>query len=233
MPVPTLFVVGTAERQVVPDRVIVSIAVQTPVLRTAPEALAAAAEARRRLLDHLAAALPASAVSDGRLTTRQEQRSVEEERPGRTDTRWEVSGYTGLCTIAVEDETGRAAEIVAAAGSHPDAERVSPRFEVGPALDRRVRDELEREAVREALARAQGLAAAAGMAVGPVVSIGEHGPPAARDPGGETIRYSRMMAEQPMAADELADALGELRPEPVLRTESVPVRVALETGRPA
>ena len=228
MPVPTLFVVGTAERQVVPDRVVVTVSVQTPVLRSAPEALAAAAEARRRLLDHLAAALPASAVSDGRITTHQEQRSVEEERLGRTETRWEVAGYTGLCTIAIEDDAGKAAEIVAAAGSHPDAERVSPYFEVGRALGRHVRDELEQEAVRDALARAQGLAAAGGMAVGPVVSIGEHGPPPGPAPG--DYEDVRMFAAppSPMAAEDLQDVLGELRPEPQLRTASVPVRVALE-----
>jgi uncharacterized protein len=226
MPVPTLFVVGTAERPVVPDRVIVLVSVQTPVLRSAPEALAAAAEARRRLLDHLAAALPASAVSDGRITTREEQRSVEEERLGRTETRWEVAGYTGLCAITIEDDAGRAAEIVAAAGSHPDAERASPRFEVGPALGRRVRDELEQEAVRDALSRAQGLAAAAGMAVGPVVSIGEYDPvPGPTPREGETVR---MLADMSMAPQDLEELLGELRPEPQLRTASVPVRVALE-----
>ena len=40
---PTLFVMGSAERLVTPDRVRVSVSVQTPVLRTAPEALARAA----------------------------------------------------------------------------------------------------------------------------------------------------------------------------------------------
>ena len=66
---PTLFVMGSAERLVTPDRVRVSVSVQTPVLRTAPEALARAAEARRRLLDHVAASLPGVAVSDGRYLT--------------------------------------------------------------------------------------------------------------------------------------------------------------------
>ncbi len=162
MPVPTLMVVGDAEREVTPDRVAVAVGVQTPVLPTAQEALADAAQARRRLLDHLAAGLPGTRVSDGRVTTRQEQRSVAEERPGRTETRWEVAGYTGLCQIVIEDDAARAAEIVASAGSHPDAERVTPRFTVSRELERRTRDELEQEAVRDALARAAGLAAAAG-----------------------------------------------------------------------
>ncbi len=224
MAVPTLFVMGAAERLVTPDRVRVSVSVQTPVLRTAPEALARAAEARRRLLDHMAASLPGTAVSDGRITTRQEQRSVEEERAGRIETRWEVAGYTGLCMIGVEDDAGRAAEIVAAVGAHPDAQRVWPAFEVSPALERRARDELEREAVRDALERAGGLAAAAGMAVGAVLSIGEPGPP--QGPWGEPPVAARMLSAD-VSADELEEALGELRPEPEPRRAEVPVRVEL------
>jgi uncharacterized protein YggE len=207
--VPTLFLMGSAEREVVPDRVVVSVSVHTPVMRSPQEALSRAAEARRRLLDHLAAGLPGSAITDGRTTTHQEERRVEEERPGRTETRYEVAGYTGLCLVTVEDEAGRAAEIVANAGAHPDAERVSPRFHVGPALGRRVRDELEQEAVRDALARAQGLADAAGMAVGPVVSIGEYGPPPpAPDDGGMVYRASQLSPDVPV--DQLREALGEL-----------------------
>lgn len=217
---------GDAEREVVPDRVVVSVSVQTVVMRTPREALSRAAEARRRLLDDLASALPGAAVADGRLTTRPEQRVIEEERPGRTETRYEVAGYTGHCLITVEDQAARAAEIVAGAGAHPDAADVSPRFGVGPALARRVRDELEQEAVRDALARAQGLAAAAGMAVGPVISIGERDAgPASFDDRHATRAFADMSAA--MDAGELQDALGELRPEPVTRAASVPVRLAL------
>ena len=225
MAVPTLLVTGSAERLVTPDRALVSVDVQTPVLRTSQEALARAAEARRRLVDHLEGALPDVAVADGRITTRQEQRRVEEERFGGTETRWEVAGYSGLCAIAVEAEAGRAAEIVAAAGSHPDAERVSPGFTVSPELEASVRDELEQEAVRDALRRAEGLAAAAGMGVGGVVSIGEAGPLPPQDwPGGRPDMAERAYA---MSADELEEQLGELRPEPRLRSASVPVRVGL------
>jgi uncharacterized protein YggE len=225
MAVPTLFVMGSAEREIVPDRVVVSVSVETPLLRSPQEALARAAEARRRLLDDLAAAVPGSAIADGRIATRQEQRSIEEERPGRTERRWEVAGYTGHCLITVEDEATMAATIVASAGVHPDAERVTPAFEVSRALARRVRDQLEQEAVRDALVRAEGLAGAAGMAVGPVVSIGEYDPPAAaqRD---DAVAYSpreRAYVDQ----DQLEDTLGELRPEPQLRTAWVPVRLAL------
>ena len=224
MTVPTLFVTGSADRDVTPDLVVVSVSVQTPVLRTPRAALSAAAEARRRLLDQLEASLAEVAISDGRVTTRQEQRQIKEDRPGGTETRWEVAGYTGLCLVAIEAEAARAAEIAAAAGAHPDAERVSPAFEVSAALERRTRDELEREAV----ARAEGLAAAAGMAVGRVMSIGEHGPPPPHPPGEEYMRYSQMSSPlEDMSPDELEEALGELRPEPERRAAEVPVRLEL------
>jgi uncharacterized protein YggE len=167
VPLPTLLVTGDAEREVVPDRVVVSVSVPTNVLRTLQEALSRAAEARRRPLDHLTSTPPDSAVADGRI-----------------------------------------------------------RFEVGAALGRRVRDELEKEAVGDALACARGLATAAGMAVGPMVSIGEYGP----EPPGPRDEYTtRAFADMPapMGAGELQDASGELRPEPVTRTASVPVRLAL------
>jgi uncharacterized protein YggE len=153
--VPTLFVMGDAEREIVPDRVVVSVTVQTPVLHSSQEALSWAAQARRRVIDHLEGALPGAAISDGRITTREEQRRVEEERPGRTETRWKVAGCT----------------------------------------------------------------------VGPVVSIGEHGPrPEPRDDG---MRIFASHDDPSTAADELEEALGELRPEPELRRAQVPVRVAL------
>ena len=225
MPVPTLLVTGTAERLVTPDRVVVTVRVQTPVLPAPQDALTAAAEARRRLLDHLGGALPWAAVTDGRITTREEQRKVAVDRAGGTETYWEVAGYTGLCAIALEGEAGRAAEIVAAAGAHADAAQVRPDFHVSPELGRRVRDELEREAVRDALARAEGLAAAAGMAVDGVLSIGEQAPPAPRG------QYDDAVMERSLVADDLEEALGELRPEPEPRAAEVPVRLALRAAR--
>lgn len=223
---PTLFVVGDAEREVTPDRALVRVDVQTPVLRTAQEALGRAADARRRLLDHLEAALPEQTITDARITTRQEQRQVAAKVAGTTETRWQVAGYTGLATVWVGGDASRAAEIVAAAGAHPDAERVVPAFEVSPELGRRVRDELEQEAVRDALARATGLAAAAGLAVGPVLSIGEHGP--SLEPRYEEgVRMFADRAYSASAAADLAEALGELRPDRELHSARVPVRVAL------
>ena len=224
MTVSTLLVVGQADRDVVPDRVVVSVGVQTPVLPSPQAALARCAEARRRLLDDLHAALPACEITDGRIATRAEQRRVklEAELEGYTEERWEISGYTGHCVVTLEDEAAAAAAIVASAGTHPDAERVMPAFVVSRELARRTQVELEQEAVRDGLERAQGLAAAAGLAVGPVLSIGEPGPLSpARFEG---VAYS---ASSSMSTDDLDDQLGELRPEPETLTDTVTVRVAL------
>jgi hypothetical protein len=67
--------------------------------------------------------------------------------------------------------------------------RAEPEFRVGAELDRRVALELEQEAVRDALARAAGLAEAAGMTVAGILSIREPREPAApRD--GDLVRLS-------------------------------------------
>jgi uncharacterized protein YggE len=225
--VPTLTVVGRAERDVVPDRVVVSVAVRTSMLPSPQEALGRCTEARRRLLDDLRAAHPSSTVSDGRIATQAEQRRVkiDDELDGYTEERWEIDGYTGHCLVTLEDDAAAAAAIVASAGTHPDAERVFPAFVVSRALGRQTAGELEQEAVRDALDRAHGLAAAAGMAVGPVLAIGEPGPPA-------QARFDEVYPSPPrsmstMSAGEVEDSLGELRPEPETRADRVTVRVAL------
>jgi uncharacterized protein YggE len=224
--VPTLTVTGWAERDVVPDRVVVSVEVKTPVLPSPQAALARCAEARRRLLDDLGHAHPSSAIADGRIATQAQQRRVEieTELEGYTEERWEVDGYTGHCLVTLEDAAAAAAAIVASAGTHPDAERASPAFVVSRALARHTQVELEQEAVRDALDRAEGLAAAAGLAVGPVLSIGEPGP---SPPGRyEEVAYGPRSAMS-LSAGELEAELEELRPEPETRSDRVTVRVAL------
>ncbi|MGD9697054.1 MAG: SIMPL domain-containing protein [Thermoleophilia bacterium] len=226
MRIPSVVVVGRAEREVVPDRVVVTVLVTTAVLPSAAEALAACAEARRRLLDHLAATCAGARVTDGRVTTQPERRLVTRNTATGTEEGWEVHGHTGRCAVDVEDAAGRAAAIVAQAGAHPDAHSVVPVFVVGAALARSTAIELEREAVRDALERAAGLAEAAGLAPGQVLSIGESrrrsGPTAFAD------ATHRLAAVPPDAAAAVAEDLGELRPEPERRSESVAVRVALE-----
>ncbi len=221
MTTPTLYVLGRAARLVVPDRVVVSAAVRTPVLPSPQEALAVCAAARRRLLDHLHAACPGSAIADGRIATEPDQHRVTTELAGRREERWEVRGYSGACVVTIEDDASAAGAIVAAAGSHPDAERTVPRFAVGPELARRTRAELEEEAIRDALARAQGLAGAAGLRVGPVLSIGEP----ERPPREES--YALHAMADVSSPRELEDDLGELRPEPEPFDAAMPVRLAL------
>ena len=223
MTTPTLYVLGRAGRLVMPDRVVVSVAVRTPVLPSPQEALAVCAAARRRLLDHLHAACPDSAIADGRIATEPDQHRVTTELAGRREERWEVRGYSGACVVTIEDDASAAGAIVAAAGSHPDAERTVPRFAVGPELARRSRAELEEEAIRDALARAQGLAGAAGLRVGPVLSIGE--PEPERPSRGEPHALYAMA--DPSSPRELEDELGELRPEPERFDTAMPVRLAL------
>jgi uncharacterized protein YggE len=225
--VPTLSVVGRAERDVVPDRVVVSVAVRTPMLPSPQQALGRCAEARRRLLDHLRDAHPTSTIADGRITTQAEGRrvKVEDELDGYTEERWEIDGYTGHCLVTLEDDAAAAAAIVASAGTHPDAERVFPAFVVSRELARRTAVDLEQEAVGDALARAEGLAAAAGMAVGPVLAIGEPGPPALGRYDEVYPSLSRSVSA--MSAGEVEEALGELRPDPETRSDRVTVRVAL------
>jgi uncharacterized protein YggE len=200
--------------------------VTTPVLTSPQAALARCAEARRRLLDDLRDAHPGSAIADGRITTQAEQRRVEieTELEGYTEERWEVYGYTGHGIVTLEDDVAAAAAIVATAGTHPDAERVSPAFVVSPALARETQVQLEQEAVRDALDRAKGLAAAAALAVGPVLSIGESGP--AASPRFEEVAYGAP-PRSIMSAVDLEDQLGELRADPETRSERVTVRVAL------
>jgi uncharacterized protein YggE len=222
-PVPSVLVTGRAERRVVPDRVSVLVDVETAVLPTPQEALAACAAARRRLLDALRAALPDAAIADARVTTSPHQVRVVEEAggPGRVEDRWEIAGHVGHSRVTLEGPAADAARYVAEAGGHPDAARVLPVFSLAPGLRRRVDQELQEEAVRDAIARAEGLAAAAGMAPAGVLSIGEAG----------TERGERIVTAQAVSSrslgQELAEDLGELRPEPETMRAAVPVRLAL------
>ena len=72
-------------------------------------------------------------------------------------------------------------------------------------------------------ARAEGLAAAADMSVAGVLAIGEP-PRSGGERGFAAVPYSSPMS----SAEDLADEIGELRPDPVTRAASVPVRLALE-----
>lgn len=221
MEVPRLVVVGRATREVVPDRVLVRISVKTAVSPTPQAALSLCADARRRLVDDLAAACPTARVSDGRITTNEATRQVTTQGVGEAETRWETYGYTGHAVVTLEDAVAAAAGIVARAGTHADASTVLPGFVVGPDLERATGRDLEQEAVRDALERAVGLAAAAGMGVGAVIAIEEPSGHVEHPAHHEVAMYSRVVS------DAVQEALGELRPEPVTRVTEMVVRVAL------
>ncbi len=221
----SIHVVGEAERRVIPDRVIVAITIRTPVLPTPAEALALGVAARGRVRGALASGAPEATISDARVTTVAQHEHVEEpDARGRTTSRTVVRGYMGVCELRAESEAGRAAAIMGVVGTHPDVTRVSPGFAIGPVLRRTTLRELEQEAVRDALERAAGLAGAAGMRCGEVLSIGEA--PADADPYERGIGIRAMAME----AAEMEETLGELVPEEQPLVASVPVTLALVGG---
>jgi hypothetical protein len=78
---PTPFIVGTAEREVMPDRFVISVAI-TSMLRDTPQrALAECADARARVRDDLCAALPDITIRDATITTRRETKRVKVTTP--------------------------------------------------------------------------------------------------------------------------------------------------------
>lgn len=219
-----MHVLGEAERRVVPDRVVVTVTIRTPVLRTPAEALGLGVERRGRVRDALAGGTPDAVVSDARVTTLPQHEQVEEpDAQGRVRTRSVLRGHVGLCRLVAEAEASRAAAIMAVAGSHPDVESAVPSFTIGPALRRATARELEQEAVRDAIKRARGLATAAGKRLGEVLSIGE--PPVGASGHGETV-FAAYSMKADMGA-ELEEALGELVPEAQTLTAAVPVSLSL------
>lgn len=221
---PTIHVLGRAERRVLPDRVAVWISVQTPVLPTPAEALALGVERRGRIREALAAGAPGATVSDARVTTVPQYEQVEEaDALGRITSHPELRGHRGVCRLVAEADAAAAARIVGIAGTHPDAAGAQPSFEIGAALRRTVERELEQEAVRDAIKRARGLAIAAGKRLGDVLSIGEPpAPRAAPEEGGWAVYSMKSEAGLPME-----DVIGELVPEAQVIAAAVPVSLAL------
>ena len=221
---PEISVDGRAEREVVPDRVVVAVTVRTRVLPTASEALADCAARRRRLLDALAAARPGATIRDGRIAVREHEVRVKDQGSGETVERWEVRGHYGDCLVEAEEPAGEAAALVAAAGALPEATAVRPGFRVSPGLARTVEGELQQEAARDGVARAGAIAVALGVAAGGILSVAE---PSGRGGGYEPhIAFARS-ADAGMGPDDIAADLGELRPDPVTMEAVMAVRVAI------
>lgn len=248
---PTLFIVGTAEREVMPDRFVINVAITSILYETPQRALAECADARARVRDDLSAVLPDVTIRDATITTREETKRVEittprdatesVPQPGargqapstsgwETEYRYETLGYRGYCTVTVYADAARAATVLAEAGIHPDAYQTNHTFEISRELERNTKHELDVAAIHDALTRATDLAAAAGHTVTGVVSIGEIAPPRDREfADDDDVAYSPMM-EHASAVERVEEALSELRPEPRLLSATMPVRVAI---RPA
>lgn len=245
---PTLVLLGSAEREVIPDRFVIGVAITSGRCDTPQRALAECADARARIRDDLSAALPDVTIHDATITTHEETKRVEITTPlpttepgpasggtdqaprqsGRqTEYRYETLGYRGYCTLTISADAARTAAVLAQAAMHPDAHQTRHTFEISRELARSTKHELEVAAIRDALARADGLAAAAGHEVTGLLSIGDIAPAYDRDDfdDGDAVYSSRSVLLK--EAEQVEDALAELRPEPELRSATMPVRVTL------
>jgi uncharacterized protein YggE len=232
----TLFLVGRAEREVMPDRFVVTVRIRTAILRTSQDAIVTAAQSRARLLRDLGDQLPNAEIRDAIIRTEDQTKRVEVTVPRdphnpdagyTTETRYEHLGYVGNSTIRVSSSADAAAATLAACSMHPDTDGTGYAFQISQELSSEVSHELECEAIGDALARADGLAAAAKCTVSGVLSIGEAPTGPLRDASFERS-YAVMSAPSgDWDADDLEDALDELRPEPQRLAEQVPVRLAI------
>lgn len=157
-------VTGTGSVRTVPDRAEFSFGVQSQG-NTAAQALSANAAEMRRVID----ALRSAGVAAADIQTAQVSVS-----PTMTGERQAITGYTAFNTVSARIRQ------LAAAGRVIDAAVAAGANQVfGPSLTRSDQDELYREALgsafADARAKAQALAAAAGLAVGRVVAVEESG----------------------------------------------------------
>lgn len=179
-----IVVAGEGRVDAVPDRATLTAGVQTEAIRAA-DALAANSEAMRAVF----AALEAAGV---------DARDVQTSQFG-IDPVWDDGGDSGqprvrgysasnMVTIRVRDVTRIGAVIDAVGGA--GANRIlGVGFEI--AEPRAQLDEARRRAVADARARAELLAEAAGVALGPVASIREGG----REGPGPMLRMEAMAAD--------------------------------------
>lgn len=229
--IPTLYVVGSAECEVTPDEIEVSLHISTPVHPESTDALADAAGMRSRVVAAMQTHLPGVEVQDRRIGVHEETKLVERRSGHQThESHHERRGYTGHCTVVLRAGADRAADLVAHGGAHPDVSEVHPRFLLSAGLRRSTLRRLEAEAVRDGLERAANIAAAAGAQVVEIVSVGEWRR-AAPDTRGPMYPFeaAHVLVDAQMgdSGGDIADALGELRPEPQMHAARVPVRVAL------
>lgn len=223
---PTIRADGVAKRDVDPDRVAVVVRIKTIVKSAQRQALERALELRNEISQEARSRFPDAKVTDTRIDVSEHQIKRETEDYRRVETEWVVDGYFGACSIRVEDAAERAAEVVAAFGAGEEYGAASPSFFLSEALRTQVVAELESEAVRAARAKAERLAAAAGCTLGAVLAIGED---EMRERAEFEVFERRAFGavDHEAAFQDLVETIGEVRPEPITVSASVPVRFAL------
>jgi uncharacterized protein YggE len=213
---PSIRVEGEATREVDPDVVDVHVDVKTRVHDTQEAALEAALRVRKQLRDLIAASHPDARVGDTRIRVAEHGVWRERDRPGGVEAEHVVEGYYGLATVSVREAAARSAEVVATVGAGDEYSARPPAYSLSDRLRAEVTAALECEAVVQARARAERLAAAAGCRLAGVLSIGGRSEPTVFSLG------------SPSAYEERLALLEELRPEPVRVEATVPVEFALE-----
>lgn len=223
-----VWVDGVAHRRVLPDIAVVRVSVRTDRVATPQEALSAALAARERLRERIAFRLAGVDVSDTRITAEPQhaQRRVPEPvsptfPAGGENQEWVVVGYEGVGAITLRASAARAAEMVMAVADHPDAHGVDPWFEMDPATDRQLRDELQCRALEDAHRRAARLAGVLAERVDRVTLIDAQEQ--------SSSLYSAKMATMQGGGGEGGDTgVSELVPEPVDIEVSVRARFAMD-----
>jgi len=191
----TITVTGQGQVSVKPDIAVVESGVVTQA-KTAAEALAANTEAMQAVFE----ALKGAGIEDRDMRTSQFSVNAMHTRPERGETA-RISGYqvSNLLSITLRDldRVGEVLDKLVTTGSN---ELRGIRFQVekpGPLMDGARED-----AVKDALRKAKIYVAAAGVALGPVLTINEHG----GGGGPQPMMFARAMsmeaADVPIAAGE-------------------------------
>ncbi len=190
----TITITGQGQVSVKPDIAIVESGVVTQA-KTAADALTANTQAMQAVF----ATLKELGIEDKDMRTSQFSVNAIYTRPERGEAR-QISGYqvSNLVSVTIRD-LDRVGEVLDGVVSNGSNELRGIRFQVekpGPLLDG-----AREEAVKDALRKAKIYVAAAGVALGPVITINEHG-----GGGGPQPMFARAMAMEdssvPIAAGE-------------------------------
>lgn len=216
---PRIRVIGTAERNLAPDRCHASFSTETPIRHSPESATEDLAIVRRMLLDRLREAHPEATITDSRVRVgaHYDYQLVETVNGDMTTTERQrvLVGYVGTCSIQVEDEANRAAAIIANANAVTSWTFNAPVFRVSNERRAEALAELECEAIGDARRRADRQAAAAGCRIARVLTIGIDDTVTDLDDY-SSVRYNRMAAP-----DEFEDTLGELHPDEITLTAEI------------